>query len=678
VCEEECVVGIMSAVAIAVADHQEDMLGDMPIDRVDVNNNNGMITGQHNHQYRYHNNQPQQQQHAMVVADDVYVDEITQALRVDIQTRFDALYEQCTPAPDVPYSVFACRLFNQRVDGVDATQLEHGYMSVMEQAITLYRLSVSNHMVGTHDVVALENDKRFRRLIEGIRHAYLHLDSEYRGIEVMTKQGDRYIPPHVSMFRVSTIDVEENEPHQNLLLFLLNEAFDKGYRRYKKGVYEQIYTDDEHGHLPTHAWTMVCSVEEFVYSSVKKEVNYKQWQNLTHRSGTAKNIIEYLSKSKSDQEFPWLTPDRTVTAWRNGLYLAESKQFLTYDRVQDEVDSNVVACKFFDYDFYTQDTPAGRDGWYQLPTPVFESIMDYQKMTEEAKKLMYVMIGRLRYPMAVYDRWQVVPFLKGMAGTGKSTIGKYCLEMFEFADMGILSSNIEDKFGLYALMDKFAWVCLEVKERFGLPQSEFQSMISGEHMNIPVKHDTAISTVWNSPGLMCGNEMANWVDAAGSMTRRLFIWEFYELVREADPTLEPRLKQELGVFIRKVNEAYREYAERYGGIDIWNIPECTYFRLTRERAKSIINPINSFIQTSEVVRINSDGGFMPFSRFRELFIQWAKNMGRSTKFEKDYWLPVFSDYRFDVRVDTKMVKGRPLNAWFVFGIEEINNRGSND
>lgn len=599
------------------------------------------------------------------------VNAFTERYRRQLVQDLDDMFMKLQPQPNEPYNDFAHRLFEQQVGNIDPKKFEAQYMSVMENAITLYRLFVSNNLVGDRDRQTIQNHKRFRRLLEGIRHAYWHVDSEYRGKAVMNENSDVYVPPEISMFRVSTIDYEENEPHQNLLLFYLSEAFHKGYRRYKGAVYEQIFTDDEQGHLPTHAWRQVCTMEEFVYNSVKKEVNYRQWQNLTHRAGTARNMIEYLNKSRADTEFPWLVPDRTVVAWRNGLYMADSKQFYTYDRVQQEIAPDVVACKYFDYDFDMRETPAGRDGWYQLPTPVFDSILTFQGLDDDAKKMMYVMIGRLRYELGRHDRWQVVPFIKGMAGTGKSTIGKYCLELFEFADIGILSSNIEDKFGLYALMDKFAWICLEVKERFGLPQSEFQSMVSGEHMNIPVKNERAVSTVWNSPGFMCGNEMANWIDAAGSMSRRLFVWEFYHLVREADPTLEPRLKNELGMFIRKVNEGYREFADRYGGIDVWNIPECEYFRQTRERAKAVINPIVSFIRTSEMVRINREGGYIPFPRFRELYIQWAKTMGRSTRFESDHFLPVFADYQLDCKTDNRMVKNRMIKAFFIIGLEEV-------
>jgi len=603
--------------------------------------------------------------------EEALVNAVTQRYRQQLQMDLEQMMRDCRAADGEPYNQFAHRLFQQNIGHIDAKQFEFHYMRVMESAINLYRNFVANHMVGDSSHETLENHKRFRRLLEAIRHAYLHVDSEMRGAAVMDENSDMYTPAEVSMFRVSTIDVEENEPHQNLLLFLLNEAFHKGYRRYKGAVYEQIYTDDDHGRLPTHAWRQVASMEEFVYNSVKKEINYRQWQNLTHRPGTARNMIEYLSKSRADTEFPWLTPDRTVVAWRNGLYMADTMQFLPYDRVQREVAADVVACKYFDHVFDERETPAGQDGWFELPTPSFDSILNFQGMSTHAKMMMYVMIGRLRYALGHHDRWQVVPFIKGMAGTGKSTIGKYCLEMFEFADIGILSSNIEDKFGLYALMDKFSWVCLEVKERFGLPQSEFQSMISGEHMNIPVKNQMAVSTVWNSPGFMCGNEMANWIDAAGSMSRRLMIWEFYKLVREADPTLEPRLKQELGMFIRKVNEGYRAFAARYGGMDIWNIPECEYFRETRERAKAVINPIVSFIRTSETVRLNPEGGYMIFTRFRELYVSWAKNMGRSTKFEPDHWLPVFADYRLDCKTEQRLVKNKMVTAYFILGLEEV-------
>ena len=49
-----------------------------------------------------------------------------------------------------------------------------------------------------------------------------------------------------------------------------------------------------------------------------------------------------------------------------------------------------------------------------------------------------------------------------MAGTGKSCIGLVVKAFFAPEHIGIMSSNIEEKFGLMNLHDKHAFICFEV------------------------------------------------------------------------------------------------------------------------------------------------------------------------------------------------------------------------
>lgn len=579
------------------------------------------------------------------------------------------------PSDAETYASFGRRVFGLSAVGpLDIKTIERQKAEKLKEVLELYYHFTSNGMVGDRDQETLNSERRFARLIEAITHAWMHLDTMLRGAIVMDENHNEFVPKELSLFRVSTIDVSENNPQQNLILFYLNNAFTKGFRRYKSQVYEQIYTVDGPDGLPTHAWKPVCTIEEYVYNSIKRETNYQQWKNLTH--GSIKSVLEYMKKSRNDGDFPWLAPDRTITAWRNGLYLAETKEFIRYEdasRQPDKITPSTVACKFFDHDFYEEPTPAGPDGWFNLPTPAFDSILDFQRLPLMAKKMLYVMIGRIRYEMGTHDRWHAVPFVKGMAGTGKSTIGKYVLNMFEFSDVGILSANMEDKFGLSALLYKFCWACLEVKERFALPQSEFQSMISGEHMNIPVKFADAVSIIWSTPGFLAGNELAAWIDAAGSMSRRLFIFEFLYNVINANPMLDEDLKKELGVFVRKVNEGYRSYADRYGAIDIWNIPGCEYFMETRMRAQAVINPVVAFIRVSEVVELKP-GGCMPMKVFRERFAKWSRDNGRRPALERDMYIPVFQQFDISLEHQSADYKGALVDGLWAIGVEEKMNR----
>jgi ABC-type cobalamin/Fe3+-siderophores transport system ATPase subunit len=81
-------------------------------------------------------------------------------------------------------------------------------------------------------------------------------------------------------------------------------------------------------------------------------------------------------------------------------------------------------------------------------------------------------LGRNIYNVGDLDTWQVLMFIKGVAGSGKSTLGKIAARFYNQADVAVISSNIEEKFGLAPIADKFMFVCLEVKEKFGLNQAD--------------------------------------------------------------------------------------------------------------------------------------------------------------------------------------------------------------
>ena len=58
----------------------------------------------------------------------------------------------------------------------------------------------------------------------------------------------------------------------------------------------------------------------------------------------------------------------------------------------------------------------------------------------------------------------MIPYLKGVASSGKSTIVmRVCRGLYEPADVGVMSNNIERKFGLSALADKLLFVGPEIK-----------------------------------------------------------------------------------------------------------------------------------------------------------------------------------------------------------------------
>ena len=200
----------------------------------------------------------------------------------------------------------------------------------------------------------------------------------------------------------------------------------------------------------------------------------------------------------------------------------------------------------------------------------------------EAQEWMYILIGRLLHPIGDKDDWQIIPLIVGRAGTGKSLIANTVKRMFSTEDVGILSSNQEKKFGIEPLENKLIWVMTELKRDLALNAADFQSMVSGEDVSIPRKNKIASKIRWRAPGLLCGNERPGWIDAQGSIARRIAIFNFKQFVNPADvnPELELLLKKELATLILKCNIAYIHTTTINRGKGIWEIlPE--YFKNER-------------------------------------------------------------------------------------------------
>lgn len=277
--------------------------------------------------------------------------------------------------------------------------------------------------------------------------------------------------------RFRWIDTEAVNPMQKLLLFLLDAAQERKYRKQAGICWEPIVVD---GH-DTHAWKQVCEIKDFVHSMISKELCWEQWVNATAGNKNISSAVEYLS-SCVDLQFPDLRKKRGVFSFQNGVYVAPDDRFYWFDDAANRLGDGVVACKFFDTDLPRELETAS---WQSIQTPYLDSIMSYQGWPPEVCHWLYVLLGRLLYALNDRDSWQVIPFFKGMASSGKSTIVlKVAKQFFEGVDVGVLSNNIEKKFGLSAFSDKYLFVAPEIKSDLQIEQAEFQSMVSGEDIQV--------------------------------------------------------------------------------------------------------------------------------------------------------------------------------------------------
>ena len=475
---------------------------------------------------------------------------------------------------------------------------------------------------------------------------------------------------------------DANSPFQNLLLYLLDSIYLLSLQRYSESLYEKIYCN---GHF-THAWKEKMSIRKFIYEKTEYSQDYQQWHNLTSNANNIKNCTDFLENCK-DPRITDLVKDRHVFAFRNGIYncmeaeIVDGKKcyidhFYEYGSdITKGLDSNVVASKFFNLEFDNYDSV---DDWYDIPTPFFQSIFDYQNFSEEVSRWIYVFIGRLFFDLGELDNWQVALFLEGVAGSGKSTITKLVKKFYETCDVGVLSNNIEKTFGLSSLKNKLLFLAPEIKGDLRLEQSEFQLLVEGGDMQLPVKHKDSLYILWKTPGLFAGNEPPDYTDNSGSISRRLVVVKFNKKVNNKDSDMDAKLNLELPGIMKKAASAYLSAVNKFKGQDFWSsLPE--YFRDTQRDMAQNTHALEHFISSGKVVM--GDEYYCREKNFVQAFNDHCKecNLERH-KFTTDYYQGVFGNYSIELKKNMKLKYPNTPNARiyqgsFIFGIDIVNEMG---
>lgn len=460
--------------------------------------------------------------------------------------------------------------------------------------------------------------------------------------------------------RFRWLDGDVNEV-QKLLLHLLDAAMEKRYRKVGDRIFEPITVDGYN----THAWRSVCDIEQFVYAECQKEIQLDAWMNLTSGNNNAKTASIYLEKSE-DYQFPRLVKDRNVWAFRNGVYLGKEDRFHRFATAETPLATSVVACKFFDFEL----DPYEDIHWTEIPTPAAQSVFEYQGLTSEVVEWFYILLGRMMYEVGEKDGWQVIPFLLGQAGSGKSSVtNNVVAELYDSTDVGLLSNNSEKQFGLSAFYDKFIFVAPEIKSDMRLEQAEFQSMCSGEDIQIAIKHKTAFSVKWSPPGFLAGNETPSWTDNSGSIQRRVIIFNFQRPVIGGDMMLGTRLKAEMGALIIKANRAYLEASAKWGGKNVWEVLP-SYFKSTRNEMAASVNSVEAFLGSSDVVLDPSK--YCPFDDFKSALKVFENQNGyKGSKYTTDFFRGPFSKYKITKVRDQMEYHGRSLKRDYLVGIDLV-------
>ena len=520
---------------------------------------------------------------------------------------------------------------------------------------------------------------RYNKLLERIHYAfyvthnYLHFKNTFA--PSYSDNND------TSLFKYIPIIYEDMKPFQKLIFKMFYYFECHNYRKVDDWIYEQITTNE--GYC-SHAWKPKRPIIDVIHEQCALTSEISNWLLFTTTKDMDNQLRDYFTKTR-DKRFPALEKNRHVFSFTNGIYFSIQSEakglehlhvpdkytdlFIKYDSEEYRyLDTSIVSCKFFDQEF----TCADEDDFNNIDTPALNSIYEYQELDPEVVKINQMMLGRMLYNVSQLDNWQVIPFLIGQGGTGKSTINNVVRKFYQHENIGILANNYQKLFGLSDIYDKFAFIAPEIKKDWGIDQAEFQEMVSGGKVNVNIKHKQSVVVEWKAPGLLAGNENPGFVDNASSIQRRVVVTRFDKRVENGDPFLDKKLGREIDRILRKCNLLYLHHVNLYRKSDIWKwLPQ--YFIDTQKMMASASNALYAYLD-SDILELKEDN-LMPMDEFFKRFnIFCTENNFKKPMINIDFYKSPFQ--KFKITVDTKASKRYPpvngilyKNTTFLYGVD---------
>ncbi|AYV86461.1 MAG: putative superfamily III helicase [Sylvanvirus sp.] len=513
--------------------------------------------------------------------------------------------------------------------------------SLQEQAIT-YKLiqTPMSHTFTTARGGGTEYGSEFvqmkRTLYEAIGLLSFHVMMRMEGGSVRGNMKSFEESDHVSDYLLKTNKQEKPQsPFARIYLYVIKQVRKlELVRRKEHFLREKMWMDPTTQKVyGTCYYEIYDTIEDFVGGLMNKDTQYELWDMYYSKQSVRAAVIYALTFGK-DSDLKDHRGEWGLVAFRRHLYCAvletawlhcdpeKPKQFMAQVYIDDELDTRPIhkSCMEMERD---------ENGNVY---PIIQMLRDQGYDNAEIETAAAI-IGRALYPVKT-DGHELCLFMKGVGGSGKSSLCKLIQSFYENHDVAILANKTEEVFGLESFIDKKLILAMDLTKAANIDVGDMLSLTTGDPVAIRRKNKGQIFTEILAHFVgACNRFPSTWMDIDGNFLRRLFHLDFPNVPKVPDETFKNRLVNSGGMAYRFFNIAYQRLRNGLSReASFWDqIPE--RFLKNRMEFLANTNKIVAFLEDCRSQIQLDDRNYWLEEDFVARFVKWCKRY--QLKIEQD-------------------------------------------
>ena len=244
------------------------------------------------------------------------------------------------------------------------------------------------------------------------------------------------------------------------------------------------------------------------------------------------NIIEtFLTSQTPDKEFPIYESDWRYFGYTDGVLDITTNTFIKKEIFTD----NILVRKYLGIKYSITEF-----------SDSFMKILRDQDFTQETINCLYILMGRLYYPLGALDNERYVLALIGATTSGKSTILEGIMSVIDSSKRCTIdTSGSSDNFILGGKNNKELLSCSEATtfiKKIG--EETFKCMAAGEEVEINEKFKQKKTEKWTTPMVLCANDSLVVKDKSGAINgKRVINFTCGYTIQKADSNIIKNVKE---------------------------------------------------------------------------------------------------------------------------------------